>query len=143
MHVLWVDDEPRVLGEWHRFVQEAGHVILDCIGPDEALDMLEEKKNLIDRVIIDIMLHTGMAYKDVDTGLGMKTGLFLAAEIRHQLPEVPILLLTNKRVEQVRSEVDEEFPSVSSASLMDKPHHNPHDVLEWLLKPAAAEEIRP
>ena len=131
MFVLWVDDEPSVLGYWRAAFEDEGHTLLVATGPDEALEIVSDGDRTIDHVIIDLMLPPGNTFRDCDTQSGSRTGILLAQRIHELLPHVPILLLTNCHPESLQSELPCDFPAV----ILGKPCTSPSDILDRLVNP--------
>ncbi|MGH2548205.1 MAG: response regulator, partial [Thermomicrobiales bacterium] len=81
MHVLLVEDEPRLATIVRKGLNEQGYAVDIASGGEEALDWVDT--NVHDVIVLDIMLP------DID-------GLEVCRRLRKQRVQTPILLLTAK-----------------------------------------------
>ncbi|CAN5588557.1 hypothetical protein BH09CHL1_BH09CHL1_23940 [soil metagenome] len=79
MHVLLVEDEPRLATSVRKGLNEQGYAVDIAGGGEEALDWVDT--NVHDVIVLDIMLP------DID-------GLEVCRRLRQQQVQTPILLLT-------------------------------------------------
>jgi CheY-like chemotaxis protein len=68
---------------------------------DAALEFVQENLKRIDLLILDIMMPPGSAFKDVDTKMGLRTGIHFYETIRETAPDLPVMILTNVSDERV------------------------------------------
>ena len=76
-------------------LREHGFLVLEVIGPDEAISALCADDAGFDLVLLDIMMPPGKTFEQQDTVAGLRTGILLADKLRELAPDVPIVVLTN------------------------------------------------
>lgn len=99
--ILFVDDEIRHTSNFVKELEECGYQISFQSDVDLALQFLEESKNDIELMILDIMMPSGKRFKDVDTDDGLRTGVHFYERAREILPELPVIILTNASDEEL------------------------------------------
>lgn len=83
--LLFVDNDRDFLETRTEFLEQAGYRVFLAANPEEARDVLKQKRAVIDLVILDIRLRDDDDEKDI-------SGLTLAKELERTLPKI---LLTN------------------------------------------------
>lgn len=93
--ILLIDEEPRYVGTYIEELRDVGYDVIYATQVDEALAILKTKAASIELVILDVMMPAGSAFKDEDTVLGTKTGLFFFRRLREIEQQLPVIILTN------------------------------------------------
>jgi CheY-like chemotaxis protein len=134
--ILIVDDdlapeqkEPNGNYMWYytQALRDAGHTVVEVVGPDSAIEVLSSTANSIDLVVLDIMMPPGRAYREDDTLNGLRTGVFLAKTVQSRYPDLPILVLTNVQNPETLSQL-REMPSIRK--VLYKPDCTPFDLVD-------------
>jgi DNA-binding NtrC family response regulator len=73
--ILFVDDEIRGVDSYITELHLSGFDVSFQENVDEALRVLEERIDDVDLVILDIMMPPALTFIDMDTQLGLRTGL--------------------------------------------------------------------
>jgi DNA-binding response OmpR family regulator len=94
--ILLVDDDRLPMQFYVRALEQEDFRVRHCLHPNEALEYAKQNAGQIDIVILDIMLPPGK-YGHQETNQGLRTGVFLLADLRILLPGVPVVVLTNVR----------------------------------------------
>jgi PAS domain S-box-containing protein len=79
--ILLIDDEPALLTISERFLRQCGYDVTACLLPDEALDLFQKSPDNFDLVITDYSMPS-------------RTGIELAAVLKGQRPDLPMLICT-------------------------------------------------
>lgn len=109
--ILFVDEESRHMIS---FVEELRHTGLEVefqTGVDAASfawAFLQANAAQIDLLILDVMMPPGVAFKNVDTELGIRTGVRFFERARQLLPDLPVIILTNVSDEKVKERFEQE-----------------------------------
>ena|SRR5712691_788518 len=98
--ILFVDDEPRYVDSYVQELKMSGFDVSLQTSADSAFKFLEENKGkteplVLDLMIVDVMMPSGKTLKDANTQDGLRTGVRLYERMRAQLPDLPVLVLTN------------------------------------------------
>lgn len=99
--IVIVDDERRRVDILERELTRAEYDFKLITEVDAALDFIEHHAEQIDLLILDIMMPPGRSFKYEDTEDGLRTGVFFFYRVREKLPELPIIIFTNVRIEDV------------------------------------------
>jgi CheY-like chemotaxis protein len=70
------------------------YTVITATGPDEAIVELQ-KDTTYDLVILDLMMPHGESFGGEETSRGLRTGAVLAERLHRELPNVPIVILSN------------------------------------------------
>ena len=105
--VLLVDDDKLPMQYYVKALEQNNIEVKHCVEPDSALAFVKEKGSQIKIVVLDIMMSPGKAYKNEDTHEGLRTGVFLLKKIREELPNTPIIVLTNVKNQETLDEFQE------------------------------------
>lgn len=100
--ILFIEDESRQNESYREEFEMSGYQVVLKRKVDEALAFLREQASQIQLVILDVMMPPGEALKDVDTALGLRSGLRLFEKIRQEVPGLPVIVLTNVTDQSVR-----------------------------------------
>jgi CheY-like chemotaxis protein len=79
--ILVVDDEPIVLGLCHRILQLGGYSVLQASGGEAALRLANQAGPSLDLALLDVMMP-------------VMNGIQLAARLRADHPDLPIVLMS-------------------------------------------------
>jgi CheY-like chemotaxis protein len=133
--ILFVDDEIRGVDSYITELHLSGFDVSFQENVDEALRVLEERIDDVDLVILDIMMPPALTFIDMDTQLGLRTGLRFYEKIRQEAPGLPVIILTNVVDERVR----QTFSTDSHCSFLMKEECLPFELVEvvksWLGSP--------
>src|SRR3712207_3063084 len=99
--ILFVDDEPLRIQSYVDELDSRGYDVLLRTDVDSARRVMQDGRERVELVILDIMMPPGAALTWEQTGCGLKTGLHLYREIRMEAPELPVIILTNVPDEEV------------------------------------------
>jgi CheY-like chemotaxis protein len=102
--VLLVDDDRLAVPLYKEALEVKGFAVKQCFDADSALSFVRDKKSEIGVIVLDIMIPPGKTYENLDTGEGLKTGVFLYDTLRQILPDVPIIVLTNVTEDETLNE---------------------------------------
>ncbi len=134
--ILFIDDElcpgsegPSGNYMWYyvQALRDAGHEVVEVLGPDDALAELAKENQHCDLVILDTMMPPGNAYRNEDTSNGLQTGVLLAETLQQQRPDIPILVLTNVLNQEALGSL-KALPNVKN--ILAKPQHTPFNVCQ-------------
>ena len=78
---LIVDDEPRILVYLRAVLQSAGFDTLEASNGSEALDVLRSERLKVEVIVSDVSMP-------------IMSGLALAASVRAEFPEIPVILVS-------------------------------------------------
>jgi CheY-like chemotaxis protein len=92
--ILFVDDDKREMDSYVRELEWSGHTVEFKSKVDPALQFLDE--NQVELLILDIMMPSGEAFKDVNTDSGLDTGLHFYKKVRDKYPNLSIMIFTNR-----------------------------------------------
>ena len=139
--ILFIDDElcpgqkePNAKYMWFYVaaLHDAGFVVTETQGPDEALEELSADPKRFDLVILDIMMPPGEKYRSNKKSLnGLRTGILLAETLNKQWPSMPVLVLTNVLNP---AEVNKLNAMPNVERVLSKPYCTPFQVLEEIKK---------
>ena len=100
-YVLWIDDDRLLL---KHSIENLNDRMIDCTVCDDfdkALEIIEEKLNDIDLVLIDVMMRPSECLKGLPTKHGFEAGLrfvdLLDSEVRYD--RLDLLIYTNSRTD--------------------------------------------
>jgi len=97
--ILFIDDERRVMDSYREYLalklSPEGYDVLFLDKIDPALDILENRGDEIDLIILDVMMPTGNKLNREQTGDGLMTGVVFYDLIRNKLPTLPVVVFTN------------------------------------------------
>jgi CheY-like chemotaxis protein len=108
--IVFVDDEKRRASTYAEELNDAGYEIVIITQTDEALEFIENNAERIELLVLDIMMPPGKSLKGVDTQDGLRTGIYFSRVVERKLPNLPIVILTNVRAEDVDEQFPEQFP---------------------------------
>lgn len=106
--ILFIDDEGRRMDSYVRELELSKYDVSFQYNVDVSLAFFEKNLPQIDLIILDIMMPPGSSFKDVDTNLGLRTGVRFYEKIRQKAPELPVIILTNVSDEQLAERFREE-----------------------------------
>jgi CheY-like chemotaxis protein len=92
--IVLVDDEPRQVDSYVRELELSGYAVVLQEDVDKALEFVEERRDEIDLLILDIIMPPGVL-GDADTQKGLRSGLKFFDRVRLLAPALPVLILTN------------------------------------------------
>ena len=104
--ILFIDDD--LEGRMSSYKDELeinGYSVLSATTPAQALEDVQNNKEKIDIVILDIMMPHGSELDVRKTDLGRRAGVELFSQIRMQLPETPIVILTVVRDRELKAKL--------------------------------------
>jgi DNA-binding NtrC family response regulator len=97
-----IDDEERWVKGYREALELEGYKV-ELISRVDDLDncLVAGNKEKYQLIILDIMMASGKKYKDEDVDEGMKTGNFVLLDIQSVWPDIPVIILTNKRDQSI------------------------------------------
>lgn len=100
--ILMIDDEERWVKGYREALELEGYKV-ELISRVDDLDncLVAGNKEKYQLIILDIMMASGKKYKDEDVDEGMKTGNFVLLDIQSVWPDIPVIILTNKRDQSI------------------------------------------
>lgn len=110
--ILFVDDEKRRIEIYMEELKLSKYEVEIKSDVDSALDFLDKNLEKIELLILDVMMPTGNAFKDVDTKYGLRTGISFYNKIRNQNPTLPIMIFTNVSDEEVEKKISSDKKSL-------------------------------
>lgn len=128
--ILFVDDEKRYMNSYVEELKLSGYEVSFQGDVDSALRFFEENLNRINLLILDIMMPPGSSFKEVDTQLGLRTGIHFYERIREKAPNLPVMILTN--VSDPR--VEERFRKENKCWFLRKEDYFPFELAEEVKK---------
>jgi CheY-like chemotaxis protein len=123
--ILFVDDERK---EIDSFILELEHTFPQLIFEpkvDAALMLINEKRDELKLLILDIMMPQGNAFKG-EPDKGLRTGVHCYETVRKTLPELPIIIFTNVTNEEVKKK----FQPDSKCWFFNKEDYLPYELVE-------------
>lgn len=124
--ILFVDDEKREMDSYVKELDFSGYKVSFQNDVDDALMFFEENLNRIDLLILDIMMPPGSSFKNVDTELGLRTGVHFYESIRQKTPDLPVMILTNVSDKRVA----ERFRREHKCWFFRKEDYFPYEIVE-------------
>jgi CheY-like chemotaxis protein len=94
MKILWLDDEPRRVASFQEALALQGHEVSLVESVDDLENRLRTEQGW-QVVLLDVMLPTGK-YDVEDANAGLDTGLLIARKLSDELPNLSVILLTNR-----------------------------------------------
>jgi len=128
--ILLVDDEKREMDSYAMELELSGYEVSFQKDVDDASRFFKENVDQIDLLILDIMMPPGSSFKDVDTQLGLRTGIRFYEKIRETAPNLPVIIFTNVSDEHVA----ERFRRESQCSFLRKEDYFPFEFAEEVKK---------
>lgn len=110
--ILFVDEERRHMNSFVEELQLAGYEVEFQTGVDaasSAWEFLQTNSTETELLILDIMMPPGEAFKEVDTGLGLRTGVRFFERVRELLPDLPVIIFTNVSDDKVKERFEREI----------------------------------
>ena len=107
--ILFVDDEPYYARHSVESLQKAGHDVVLEESAESGLVYLRDNACSLGLVIFDYMMPTPKGVPEADTLDGLATGRWFLRQARELLESynLPVLILTNRNVETVATEIGE------------------------------------
>ena len=105
--ILFVDDEPRELDSHRLELEMSGYGVVFESDVDNALQFIEENRDNIELLILDIMMPVGKAFENARHE-GMRTGIDFYERIRKTFANLPVIIFTNVTDELVMGKFSEE-----------------------------------
>lgn len=99
--ILFLDDEPSRMEVYVRDLEMSGYEVLLKSDVDIALNIIKENPASVSLLILDLMMSPGKSFREEDTNEGLRTGINFYRRVRSQLPELPVVVLTNVSDEKV------------------------------------------
>lgn len=130
--ILFVDDERRWAESYVEELELSDHQVSFQMNVDVALQEFERNRPQIELLILDIMMSPGLSFRDIDTDLGLRTGIRFYERIREQAPDLPVIIFTNVSDRTVESRFAEE----KNCWFLRKIDYLPHEIAEqvnWIL----------
>ena len=93
--VLFVDDEKRVMDSYSLELVLCGYDVRFETKVDMALKFFEDNIRAIQLLVLDIMMPAGESLNNASPLSGLRTGVVFYKKIRAQVPELPVVILTN------------------------------------------------
>ncbi len=128
--ILFVDDEKREMDSYVQELELSGYKVVFKKDADVALEFFEKSLNEIDLVILDIMMSPGSSFKQMDTQMGLRTGIAFYKKIREKASELPVLIFTNVSDEKV----SETFLKETKCQFLRKENYLPFEVVDEVKK---------
>jgi CheY-like chemotaxis protein len=125
--LLIIDDERYFARQYSRELEKFYKVTLVC-SAEEGLTLLRSDLE-IHALIIDIQMPTPAKVAEHETKNGVDTGIWLLCTIRNELVErrLPILILTNRREDDIQTRVQPLRFSYGQVEINYKPHVSPRE----------------
>lgn len=126
--ILLVDDDPRSIRPYADELEQRGFecVLLGSI--DEALRLVSRRKEDLEFVVLDMMMPTGKAFANQAHEGGLRSGALLHQTLRAALPEVPMMVFTNRNIQQL----DGPFRLDPACECRMKEELLPGELADWL-----------
>ena len=107
--ILFIDDEPYYARHYVESLQKAGHTVVFEDNATSGLAYLMNNASSLSLVILDYMMPTPDGVPETDTFDGLATGRWVLRQARDLLEsyDLPVLVLTNRNVETVKTEIGE------------------------------------
>src|SRR5262249_24741430 len=94
--ILMIDDEPRGISSYKEELEFSGYPVVYHRKVDEALKALDEGRQEVELVILDIMMPPGQTFaNDEGAQRGLRTGVRVYDVLREWLPDCPVIILTH------------------------------------------------
>jgi two-component system phosphoglycerate transport system response regulator PgtA len=127
--ILFVDDDIKRATSYVDMLTLEGYTVLQAESVDKAREELQENKDGIDLIILDLMMPFGKEYSSESTGHGRKTGLNFLKGIRKNSKKLPVIVLSVVRDDKVKEEAE----VLGISSYLEKPCR-PSKLLEAIEK---------
>jgi CheY-like chemotaxis protein len=133
--ILIVDEEVSPADYYIRNLRSHGIDTTYCSSVDEAYKLIQRRGTDFAVIILDIMMPPETRYKDFDTDEGIQTGTLLFSDVRKELPDVPVIILTNVSNPNIINLIDQStdieiyqkmdtVPSALSKIVLNKINHS-------------------
>jgi DNA-binding response OmpR family regulator len=93
--IVFIDDEPEFISPFTDALTLSGFEVKIIADVDSAWTLVQDEKEKVDIVILDIMMPPGHLFNDEDTKHGLRTGLHFLGLMKELDERIPILCLTN------------------------------------------------
>lgn len=124
--ILFVDDESVHVDSYIQELRLTGYQVEHVSNVDDALGFLEKCIDKINLLILDIIVPPGLAFKSIDTALGLRTGIAFFERTRHIRPDLPVIILTNVSAPEVK----ERFASEDNCLFLRKEDYYPFELCD-------------
>ncbi len=128
---------------YEKVLKRKGYEVVRCYTVDEAIAFARSNPPSVDAIILDLMMPAGEAFRNEDTEGGLKTGVLLYRELRKDLPNAPVLVLTNYPQPEILSALPSGDKRVSVKTKYSCPPLELPEVLEALWSNVAKEMENP
>ena len=109
--ILFVDEESRHLSSFVEELRRVGYEVEFQTGVDAASSawaFLQANAAQVELLILDVMMPPGVACKEINTELGILTGVRFFERARQFLPNLPVIILTNVSDDKVKVRFEQE-----------------------------------
>lgn len=107
--ILFIDDEERRMKSYVQELEFSNYNVEFKPDVDSALECLENPKEEIELIILDIMMPTGKKFfNNSQAEKGLRSGICLYQEIRKQKPMLPIVIFTNVYDKKLLQDIDKD-----------------------------------
>lgn len=124
--IMMVDDEPRRMDAYLRELQDTGYKVEMYSGVDKALGKLEADLAQIQLLILDVMMAPGVAFRDLDTQEGLRTGERFYERVRRLSAHLPVIFLTNVADPQLTKK----YQSERRCEVLHKEDYQPFELVD-------------
>ena len=124
--ILFIDDEPHYIETYVDELKLSGFEVTVCKDVDSAIAFVQGCLAKVDVCILDIMMPPGNAFKSDETQMGLRTGVRVYDRLRQQVPDVPIIVLTNISA----GDIERKFVKDGNCRLLRKDQCLPFELAE-------------
>jgi len=121
--ILFVDDEPYYARHYVEALEKASYEVILMESAETGLQYLREHASELSLLILDYMMPTPEGVSETDTLDGLATGRWFLRKARTLIEScnTPVLVLTNRNIETVKTEIVE-FSSMEVDKLLRVRH---------------------
>lgn len=94
--ILFIDDELKYISDYLAALRDGEYEVAHVSSTDKAWTIFNESREYLDLVIMDVMMPPGDLLSQDQTNGGHSSGVVLYRMLRAAMPNLPILLLTNR-----------------------------------------------
>ena len=99
--ILFLDDDVAFLDPYREELEERGYTVHVASSTDDAFRTVQERDEVLEAVILDMMMPPGRLFEGVETDMGLRTGELFYRKLRSLQPTVPIVLFTNRNTDHL------------------------------------------
>lgn len=128
--ILFIDDEKRYMENYVDELQRAGFTVDFRTDVDSGLAFLNQNKDRIRLLVLDLMMPPGNSFKNENTEMGLRTGVRFYENVRMESPDLMVVVLTNVSDQRIM----ERFENEQHCHFLRKEDYLPFEFAEEVMR---------